>query len=99
MEEEKIYCDEDLSLSRLSKALEITMHQLSQFLNEHHGKNFNSYINSYRIWEAKNYLKEEPARNALSIAYAIGFNSYSAFFSAFKKEEGMSPADFRKNHQ
>lgn len=97
MEEEKFFCDEDLSLSRLSQALEITPHQLSQFLNEHHQKNFNTYINSYRIEEAKNILLEEPTRNALSIAFATGFNSYSAFFNAFKKQENISPAEYRKN--
>lgn len=99
MEEEKFFCDEDLTLSRLSQALEITTHQLSQFLNEHHGKNFNTFINSYRIKESKTMLLEEPTRNALSIALAAGFNSYSAFFNAFKKEEGISPAEFRKKHQ
>jgi AraC-like DNA-binding protein len=98
MKEEKFFCDEDLSLSRLSQALEITPHQLSFFLNEYYRRNFNSYVNTYRIGEAKRLLLEEPRRNALSIALSTGFNSYSAFFSAFKREEGISPADFRKRY-
>ncbi|MCP4133153.1 MAG: AraC family transcriptional regulator [bacterium] len=98
MKEEKFYCDEDLSLARLSEALEITPHQLSQFLNKYHKKNFNSYINSYRIADARKLLLENPSRNTLSIAYAVGFNSYSAFHSGFKKETCLSPAEFRRNN-
>ena len=96
MEKEKIYCDEDLSLPRLSQALDVTPHQLSQFLNKHYNKNFNNFVNGYRIEEAKKVLIEEPARNTLSIALAVGFNSYSAFHAAFRKATGFSPAGFRK---
>jgi AraC-like DNA-binding protein len=97
MEQEKIYCDEDLSLPRLSQALDVTPHQLSHFLNKHYNKNFNNFVNSYRIEEAKKLLIEEPERNTLSIALAVGFNSYSAFHAAFRKTANQSPAGFRKN--
>ncbi|MCP4133246.1 MAG: AraC family transcriptional regulator [bacterium] len=96
MEKENFYCDEDLTLSRLSQVLDVTPHQLSEFLNEHYNKNFNNYINEYRVAEAKKLLIKDPQRNTLSIAYAVGFNSYTAFYTAFKKSIGSSPADFRK---
>ncbi|MBN2079414.1 MAG: AraC family transcriptional regulator [Spirochaetes bacterium] len=96
MEQEKLYCDEDLSLPRLSQALGVTPHQLSQFLNQHYGKNFNSFVNGYRIEDAKQLLVTETERNTLSVALAVGFNSYSAFHSAFRKATGLSPAEFRK---
>ena len=96
MEEEKLFCDEDLSLGRLSSVLGITPHQLSRLLNEHFGKNFNSYINMYRIREAQTLLLEEPERNTHSIAHAVGFNSYSVFYTSFRKETTISPAEFRK---
>jgi len=98
MKEEKMYCDEDLTLTRLSSALEITPHQLSQFLNQHFDKNFNNFINEYRINEAKEFLVREPERGLVSIAFAVGFNSYSAFASAFKKETNLAPAEYRKNN-
>ncbi len=96
MEQEKIYCDEDLTLTRLSQALDMTPHQLSYFLNKHYNKNFNNFVNGYRIEEAKKLLIQEPERNTLSIALAVGFNSYSAFHAAFRKAANQSPAGFRK---
>lgn len=98
MNEEKFYCDEDLTLKRLSAAVEITPHQLSEFLNNHYSKNFNTYINTFRIEESKKLLLQNIRRNTLSIAYAVGFNSYSAFYTAFKNETKLSPADFRKKN-
>jgi AraC-like DNA-binding protein len=98
MQEEKFYCDEDITLKRLSAALEITPHQLSEFLNSHYNKNFNTYINTFRIKEGKELLLENERRNTLSIAYAVGFNSYTAFYTAFKQATGLSPADFRKKN-
>lgn len=99
MEEEKLYCDEDLSLARLSDILSITQHQLSQFLNTYYQQNFNNFINSYRVNEAKKILLEEPRRQTLSVALAVGFNSYSAFHAAFKKNTGMSPIQFRQQQE
>jgi len=98
IEEERLYCDEDLNLSRLSDVLEVTPHQLSQLLNEHYNKNFNCFINNYRINDAKKMLIDEPKRGTLSIAHAVGFNSYSVFYTAFKKETLLSPAEFRKKN-
>ncbi|MBN2434920.1 MAG: AraC family transcriptional regulator [Spirochaetes bacterium] len=94
MEEEKIYCDEDLTLKRLSRAMNITPHQLSAFLNDHYGKNFNTFINSYRIKHACELLKD-PSVSTLSAAFASGFNSYTAFYTAFKKHTGKSPGNYK----
>jgi len=97
MEEEKLFCDEDLSLTRLSEALDLTKNQLSQFLNTYHNMNFNNFVNRYRIDEAKKMLMDEPDRQILSVSFAVGFNSYSTFHATFKKMTGVSPADFRRN--
>ncbi len=99
MEEEKLFCDEDLSLGRLSDALGLSKNQLSQFLNTYHEKNFNNFVNGYRVKEAKKILSEEPGRQIISIALAVGFNSYSAFHSTFKKETGMTPAEYRRKNE
>jgi len=96
VEEDKIYTMEDLTLTITAGALCITRHQLSEFLNEKMNVNFNTFINRYRIDEAKKMLLNEPDQSVISIAYSVGFNSVSPFYSAFLKFTDMSPAKFRK---
>ncbi|MCL2025198.1 MAG: helix-turn-helix domain-containing protein [Leptospirales bacterium] len=96
MDEEKIYCDEDLSLKRLAGLLSVQPHTLSAYLNRELNTNFNVFINNYRIDEAVALMKEDPERSLLSIAFAVGFNSKSVFYNAFAKKMGTSPAKFRK---
>ncbi|MCG6168088.1 AraC family transcriptional regulator [Leptospira sp. FAT2] len=96
MENEKIYQDEDLSLKSLSERLSMTPHQLSEFLNVKLNMNFNSLVNFYRVEEAKRLLTQREDLIILNVAYESGFNSLSAFHTAFKKHVGVSPNAFRK---
>ncbi len=99
MENEKLFCDEDISLARLADELGITTYQLSQILNEKLNKNFNTYINEYRIRESENYLVEDHKRSVLSVSYAVGFNTVTSFYNAFYKFHGMTPAQFRDKNK
>ena len=98
MKEEKAFSDEDLSLPSLSEELGISVHQLSQILNERLGKNFHQYINEHRIEEAKRMILDEPERTVLSVAYAVGFNSKSAFSKAFRTFTGITAQEYRKKY-
>lgn len=99
MDKENLFCDEDLSLKRFSHALEISSHQLSAFLNEYYGKNFNAFVNSYRINYACDLIHSNREISILSVAFASGFNSYSAFFTAFKKETSLSPREYKTHSE
>lgn len=96
METEKLFCDEDISLNRLSEILNIRADQLSEIINNKFQKNFNQYINDFRIEEAKNLLIKDKKRNILNIAFACGFNSKSTFNSEFKKRTGLTPKKFKE---
>lgn len=98
MEIEKAFSDEDFSLKNLARDLEISTQQLSEILNEKMGKNFNTFINEYRINEAKILLIDDPGRSINSIASAVGFNSNTAFTVTFSKYEGCSPSRYRKKN-
>lgn len=98
MLEQKLYLDEELTLPMLAKNLSLTTHQLSEILNHNLNTNFKNYIKKYRIEEAKKLLIEEPTQSILTISLDAGFRSTSTFNSTFKKEEGLSPMEYRKSH-
>lgn len=98
MKEEKIFREEEISLKTLAARLSMTPHQLSEFLNVRLNLNFNNLINNYRIEEAKRLLTYRQDLNVLNVAYESGFNSLSAFHTAFKRNVGMSPKAFRKRN-
>ncbi len=98
MNTEKPYLDGDITLQKLSKTLSITPHHLSQTINEQLNQNFFDFINSYRIEEAKRML-HDPAKkhySILAVSEEVGFNSKSAFNTAFKKHVKTTPSEFRK---
>ncbi len=96
MKQERAYAVEGITIKSMAAELEITVHQLSEILNRYTGKNFNSYINCYRIEEAKRLLIEQPDMSIIDIAGEVGFSSSSMFSTIFSKNEGVSPRDFRK---
>ena len=62
--------------------------------------NFFDFINSYRIEMAKELIINPlpHTRTILDIAMESAFNSKSAFYSAFKKQTGITPAEFKKSY-
>ena len=96
MREANLYRDPDLSLHRLSNSTGFSEHHISEVLNQHLQVNFYEFVNGWRIEEAKQLLRLETKRTVLDVAMAVGFNSKSTFYAAFKKLTGQSPVAFRK---
>jgi len=98
MRSENPYLDPELTLADLAEKLSMPSKHLSQIINEYFRQNFNDFINSYRIRAAIAKLSAEKSREdkLLKIAFESGFNSKSAFNSAFKKNTGFSPSEFRQ---
>ena len=98
MNEEKPFLDGDISLISLAGSLDINPKVLSYVINEQINKNFNQYINDWRIEEVKKRLNDKSYDHfkMLSIAFDCGFNSKSTFNLAFKKATGLSPSEYRK---
>lgn len=96
MNTEKPYLNPDLNLSDLSKSLDLTRAELSKIINTGFGKNFNDFINEYRVNTFKAKLKsgEHQQLSLLGIAYDCGFNSKATFNRVFKKITQSSPTEF-----
>lgn len=98
MREHKMFLQPDLTLPRLAKAVGCSVNHLSQVINSGFGMSFFDYVNQYRVQHAMTLLGEDnPQSNViLNIAFAVGFNSNSAFYTSFKKRVGQTPAQYRK---
>jgi AraC-like DNA-binding protein len=98
MEKEKPYLEMGLTLPMLAKMLDVSQHHLSQVINEKLGKSFFDFINEYRVQETKKALFSSKSErfSILGIAMDAGFNSKSAFYTAFKKHTGMTPTQFKE---
>jgi len=96
METEKPYLNSELNLSDLAEDLNMTRAQLSQVINSGFQKNFNDFVNSFRIDAFKDKLKqgEHKQLSLLGIAYDCGFNSKATFNRVFKKLTQTSPTQF-----
>lgn len=98
METSGIYRKPSITIQTVSNLLGISSNHLSFLLNDRGGENFRTFINRYRIEEAKKLLLQNPEKTVLEIAFSVGFNSKTAFNTTFTKTAGCSPTAYRKNN-
>ncbi|AOP33320.1 hypothetical protein A0128_05345 [Leptospira tipperaryensis] len=96
MKIEKIFQDEEISLSSVAERVSLSSHQLSELINRKLGKSFFAWLNQYRVEEAKRLLSESD-KTVLEIAMEVGFNNRSSFNEAFLKFTQKTPVDYRKS--
>lgn len=98
---EHLYRDPAISRDQLAERLGISSGYLSQLFQNSEEKNFTSYINRFRVEEVKRMIID-PASDRfslLAIGREAGFQSKSAFYTTFKRETGMTPSEFKKQHR
>jgi AraC-like DNA-binding protein len=93
---EQAFLNPKLSLPELAEKLDVSVNYLSQIINEQAGLNFFEFVNSYRVEHAKKLLSQPVKMSILDVAMGAGFNSKSAFYTAFKKLTDMTPTEFRR---
>ena len=95
MVQDQRYLDASLSLPKLAKHIFVSPNYVSQTLNQKLGVNFFDYVNSYRVHAAKEQLRRSND-TVLDIAMNVGFNAKSSFYTAFQKDTGYTPSQYRK---
>jgi AraC-like DNA-binding protein len=96
---ERIYRRERLTIGSLAAELGVPEYRLRQLINEGLGyRNFNAFLNHYRIGEAKAALvdPEQVEVPVLTIAMDTGFQSIGPFNRAFKAATDLTPTEFRR---
>jgi AraC-like DNA-binding protein len=93
------FLNDNINLIQLADELNMSRAELSEVINNGFGKNFNDFINSYRIEAIKRMLQDGKHQHLslLGIAYECGFNSKATFNRVFKKLTNTSPSEYLKS--
>lgn len=83
-----------LSLSKLSKELNVNNVYLGALFKKHLAKSYAQYLNEFRIARAVELLQDHKL-DTNEIAIAVGYPTANYFFKVFKAELGMTPKEFR----
>lgn len=94
MEQDCLYRNPNLTLGLLAQHVGVSLNYVSQTLNQNLGQSFFEFVNSWRIKEAIPLVEKGDA-TILAVAYEVGFNSRSSFYSAFKRETGQTPTSYK----
>ena len=98
--EEKIYRKEGLTIRELSELMNEQEYRVRRLINGELGfRNFNDFLNKYRVSEACEILSDplQNRKTVLEIAYSLGYKSIGPFNKAFKEIKDTTPTAFRKS--
>ncbi len=101
IENKKLYLDEKFRINWLSEELDIKVEYINVTLNEYNFKNFSKFSNYLKINKAKELIKKGYLKkyNIDALASASGFRATNTFYRIFKKEIGLTPKEYSKNHK
>jgi AraC-like DNA-binding protein len=88
----------DLKITDIASRLNTNRTYISNFINTECGCSFSTYVNKYRVEEAKRLLsdKEYSGHTLEHISTLAGFGSLHSFIRVFKEIAGTTPGRFRK---
>jgi AraC-like DNA-binding protein len=89
--EQKIYLEPGINIEDLAFRLKIGRTTLSGFINSEEGMNFNTWINSLRIIEAKKLFTQHPNLSIAEVSDMVGYKEQSNFSRQFKLIIGETP--------
>ena len=99
IENERIYLRPDLTLMQLASSIKASPTEVSSVINSHYQKNFNQFINDYRVelFKSNAVQPNNSHLSLLAIAFDSGFNSKATFNRVFKEKVGMSPRAYLRS--
>lgn len=98
LNEERVFTKKDLTVEDIAKKMGTNIKYVSSAIKAASEMNFNTFINTYRVEEAKLLLSDNNRINwkIEAISEECGFNNSTTFYQTFKKITGLTPASYRK---
>ena len=98
MADEQPWLEPELTLTELAHRLRTHPALLSKVINAGCGQNFNDFVNTYRVQEARRKLADGRFAHysLVGVALESGFNSKSTFNRVFKKLLGQAPSELMR---
>ena len=87
---------EEVSLSVLAEQFHLSPQYISQLFKNEIGVGFLAYLTSIRMEKAKKLLLTTPLSVA-EVAEQSGYGDYRVFTKVFKKSEGITPSQYRRD--
>lgn len=87
---------EEISLNILAEKFHLSPQYISQLFKNEIGVNFLTYLTNIRMEQAKKLLLSS-AYSIAEISEKSGYRDYRIFTKVFKKTEGVTPSQYRRN--
>lgn len=98
LDRDKPYLLPELTLSTVSEHLGYTRNQVSFVINQVLDRTFYDLVNTKRIDHVISKMTDgDQNLSILELGFDAGFNSVSGFYNAFKKQTGMTPAQYQRS--
>jgi two-component system, response regulator YesN len=88
------YMEANISLNDIAALVNLSSSHFSVVFAQETNQTFKDYLTEVRIQKAKELLRTTALRST-DISYQVGYNDPHYFSSAFKKNTGFSPGEFR----
>jgi len=94
--ENKPYLNPDFNLTMMSSDINIPVHHLSYYFNEHLNIGFNTWKNNFKIDHVITLINDGSGEILTldALAKQAGFGSRTSFFNSFKQKMGVTPSEY-----
>ena len=94
----KHFTDPNLMLQDVARAVNMSNSRFSTVFSQQNGQTFTEYLIYLRLNKAKELLKTTNTKSS-QIARESGYNDAHYFSYIFKKNTGLTPSEYRAQHQ
>lgn len=93
----KKHYKQEITLTDVAYHVHVVPNYLSRIFNREMDMSLPSYLNAYRMTQAKHLLSEQNLKIS-EIARAVGISNAHHFSQLFRKSEGMTPSEYREQY-